>query len=401
MSVITDFDIATDLKVEMLLPQDVGNTFVLGISLLDGPDVLGTDSAGVLAWQDLACEVNRVQTSIGGSVASNVYYQADAGRANIQLQSWEFDPNNYTFIRPSTQIRVRVVRGGYSFIIWKGFVNNIQVQYAPEQKNQITIDATDTWSLLVNRRFNYDPEVFGGETILPDTAVEAACFFVTLEGFDITANTGPTISAQPLMTTAFRLNVTFGSVISDILTSGLGFIWVNPNDGELYYRPRSTGGTPFWTIGNNHGDSNHLCMADLSSATRSDDIYNSVVINQKYEHLGDPKFSILYSDRDSIDLYGERSDEFDVDLAREEDATTWSNLVFAPKPITLVQDVTTPAIDRSRNLTEAIEFMPGDIVGVVYENDDINIDSAYTVTRVRHSIDVNNWFTTLEVWKEF
>jgi hypothetical protein len=30
----------------------------------------------------------------------------------------------------------------------------------------------------------------------------------------------------------------------------------------------------------------------------------------------------------------------------------------------------------------------------------MNIDTTYTVTRVRHSIDVNNWFTTLEVWKE-
>jgi hypothetical protein len=45
--------------------------------------------------------------------------------------------------------------------------------------------------------------------------------------------------------------------------------------------------------------------------------------------------------------------------------------------------------------------MPGDTVRVLYSNDDIDIDTVYTVTRVRHIIDVNNWFTTLEVWKEF
>jgi hypothetical protein len=66
-----------------------------------------------------------------------------------------------------------------------------------------------------------------------------------------------------------------------------------------------------------------------------------------------------------------------------------------------VTSVTTPAIDRLRDLTEAIEFMPGDTVRVLYSNDDIDIDTVYTVTRVRHIIDVNNWFTTLEVWKEF
>lgn len=401
MSVVTDFNIATDLKVEMLLPQDVGNTFVLGISLLDGPDVLGTDSAGVLAWQDLACEVNRVQTTIGGAMASNVYYQADSGKANIQLQSWEFDPNNYTYIRPSTQIRVRVVKGGYSFIVWKGFVDNIQVEYAPDQKNQITIDATDLWALLVNRRFDYYPDAFSPDLIDPSYALDAAAYWLTMSGFPLEANPGPTINPQPMMTTLEQENVTFGAVVANILNSGLGFTWVNPNTDELEYRTRAYSGLPIYTIGNNHGDANHLCMADLSMTSRSDDIYNNVLITQKNQYLDIVKWVALYKDQDSIDLFGERSDDFTVDLARLEDAALWSQLVFTAKPQNVVQDVTTPAIDRSRNLTEAIEFMPGDFVGVVYETDDINIDTDYTVTRVRHSIDVNNWFTTLEVWKEF
>jgi len=30
----------------------------------------------------------------------------------------------------------------------------------------------------------------------------------------------------------------------------------------------------------------------------------------------------------------------------------------------------------------------------------MDIDTYYSVTKVSHSIDVNNWFTTLELWKE-
>jgi hypothetical protein len=142
-------------------------------------------------------------------------------------------------------------------------------------------------------------------------------------------------------------------------------------------------------------------MADLSVNTRSDDIYNNVLITQRYEYLGDPVFTVLYKDQDSIDLYGERSDNFTVDLARVEDAQTWSDLVFALKPVTTVQNVVSPAIDRSRSLTEIVEFMPSDLVGVYYVTDEMNIDTTYTVTKVSHSIDVNNWFTTLETWKEF
>lgn len=141
-------------------------------------------------------------------------------------------------------------------------------------------------------------------------------------------------------------------------------------------------------------------MSDLDSAMQSEHIFNTVLVTQKYEYLGNPIFSELYEDSDSIDLFGQRSENFTVDLATTIDADAWANAVFVPKTITNVQEVTTPAINRVNELTEAIEFMPGDFVGVYFVTDEMNIDTTYTVTRVRHSIDVNNWFTTLEVWKE-
>jgi hypothetical protein len=393
VAVIADFDIATDLKVEMYLPQGVANVFVLGISLLNGPDVLGTDGSGTLEWQDLACEVNRVQTSIGGSIASNVYFQADSGKANIQLQSWTFDPNNYSFIRPGTQVRVRLLKGIYDRVIWSGTVDDINVTYAPDQQNQITIEATDIWALLVNRRFDYLPST----PLLPSDAIALAINEVAATGFTIPFD-GFSINPEWYMTGTQALNTTFGAVAADCLTTGLGFIHIDPNTGYLIYRPRATSGVPIYTVGNNHGDPGHLCMADLDSVTQSQDIYNTVLVTQKYAVT---PFSQLYIDQDSIDLFGQRSEDFTVDLDTTLDADSWAAAVFTPKPVTRVQSVVTPAIDRFRDLTEAVEFMPGDYVGVYYVTDNIDIDTNYTITRVGHSIDVNNWFTTLEVWKEF
>lgn len=397
MAILDDFDIANDLKVEMLLPQDVNNVFVLGVSLLGGDDVLGTDESGTLAWQDLACEVNLVRTSLGGSIASNVYFQADAGKATIQLQSWEFDPNNYSYIRPGTQVRVRIARGDYSFVLWHGTVDNIDVSYAPDEQNQIRIEATDFWALLVNRRFDYDPMA---DFIQPSYAIGVAIDQVADTGFVIPYG-GATILPEWFMTGTAVENTTFGAVAANCLTTGLGFIWINPNTGYLEYRPRANSGVPVYDVGNNHGDPNHLCMADITVTTQSDDIYNTVLVTQKYEYLGDPVFTELYVDNDSIDLYGQRSSDFTVDLATTADAAAWAAAVFAPKPITHVQSVVTPAINRDRDLTAAVEFMPGDYVGVIYQTENINIDQDYTVTKVSHTIDVNNWFTTLETWKEF
>ena len=396
MAVLTDFDIATDLKVEMYLPQGVSNVFVLGVSLLGGPDVLGDDSSGTLAWQDLACEVNRVQTSIGGSIASNVYFQADSGKADIQLQSWTFDPNTYSYIRPGTPVRVRLNRDAYDRVLWNGTVDNIDVTYAPDQPNQITIEATDFWALLVNRRFDFEPTT----ALVPSAAIQLAIDEVAATGFVIPFDSF-SINPEWQMSGTPALNTTFGAVAADCLTTGLGFIHIDPNTGYLIYRPRAVSGVPTYTVGNNHGDSGHLCMVDLDTVTHSEDIYNTVLVNQKNEYLGNPKFSELYIDQDSIDLFGQRSEDFTVDLATTVDADAWANAVFTPKPVTRVQQVVTPAIDRNRDLTAAAEFMPGDYVGVVYQTENINIDTNYTVTRVRHSIDVNNWFTTLETWKEF
>lgn len=396
MAVINDFDIATDLRVEMLLAEAARNVFVLGISTLGGSNVLGDDASGNVTWQDLKCEVNRVQTSIGGSMGSNVFFQANSGKVTIQMQSWTFDPNNYPYIRPGVEVRVKAKRGAYEFILWHGTLDDIDVTYAPDQQNQITVNATDFWALLVNRRFDYEPVA----AILPSDAIGLAISEVAATGFVIPYDSF-SINPEWYMSGTTQMNTTFGAVAADCLTTGLGFIAINPNTGYLEYRPRATTGGYVYTIGNNHGDPNHLCMVDLDSAMQSEHVFNSTLVKQKYPYLGDPLFEELYTDQDSIDLFGQRSQDFTVDLATTADADAWAAAVFTPKPITNVQSVTTPAIDRSRNLTEAIEFMPGDTVRVLYSNDDIDIDTVYTVTRVRHIIDVNNWFTTLEVWKEF
>jgi hypothetical protein len=395
MAVIPNFDIATDLKVEFLLPVGARNVFVLGISELGGPHVLGDDASGTVEWQDLKCEVNAVQTTIGGSIASNVFFQADSGKAQIRMQSWEFDPNNYPAIRPGVEVRVRVERDDYDFILWHGTLDDINVTYAPDQQNQITVNATDFWALLVNRRFDYMPS----SPIKPSDAIGEAIAEVNATGFPIVYDSF-TIIDEWFMTGTEQPATTFGGVVADCLTAGLGFIWINPSDAKVYYRPRSTSGIATYTIGNNHGDPGHLCMADIDTAMQSQQLFNTVRIDQKHPYLGDPLFSVLYEDQDSIDLFGQRSDNITVDLATTADAELWAQKVFVPRTLTNVQSVTTPTIDRQRGLTEAITFMPGDFVGVSYVTNEIDIETTYTITRVRHSIDVNNWFTTLEVWKE-
>jgi hypothetical protein len=79
----------------------------------------------------------------------------------------------------------------------------------------------------------------------------------------------------------------------------------------------------------------------------------------------------------------------------------WADEVFTKAPTRAVQYVSTPAKDRLGNLTQAAFFAPGTLIGVKYSKSPLNIDDYYTITKVSHSIDVDTWFTTLELWKEF
>ena len=48
MSSIANFDIAQHLKVEMFLPYEADNLFLIGLSLLGGDDVLGSSTAFII-----------------------------------------------------------------------------------------------------------------------------------------------------------------------------------------------------------------------------------------------------------------------------------------------------------------------------------------------------------------
>ena len=122
---INNFSLQDNLFVEFLLPDEDGNSFILGISTLGGDDVLGgygefvigtsliggddvlAPSSG-LKWQDVGCEVSNADISIGGSINDAIYFQPQPATANLTLQIFDLDPTVNKNIRSNTKIRVRL-----------------------------------------------------------------------------------------------------------------------------------------------------------------------------------------------------------------------------------------------------------------------------------------------------
>lgn len=395
--ILSDFNIATDLKVEMFLPTDIFQPFILGISLMGGHDVLDGDlnPSANWAWIPIESTVADCSISIGGSVESNLFYQPDAGSLSILLQSFDYDPSINSAIRAGAKIRVRVERDAVNATLFSGFVDSINVDYysAGNQLNQVRIKAYDSYKRLVNSRVHtFDTT---GLTAAYATPLEVLTEAVTEAGYAVSASSDNVAGKLPkeLVTDAI-----VSGFINDAVQVGLGLVWVDPGSGEvvLAERPSTTTAPPgMFTVGNNHGDANHLCMSDITVNADADAVYNSL----KVAMSTDAATYVIRSDEPSITLFGETSKDLSINAYDSAELTRWVDEVFTISPTKLVRSVETPAIDRLGNLTEAATFTPGTTIGVKYTRDPLAIDSIYAVTRVSHNIDVNNWFTTLELWK--
>jgi hypothetical protein len=407
---IPNFKIDDNLKVEFLVPDSDGNSFILGISLLGGTDVLGgfgefvigvsllggddvlAPSSG-LKWEEVTCSVSRAEISVGGSVQDSIYFQPQPATANLTLQTYDLDPTVNKNIRASTKIRVRLEDNEIDRILFQGFIDTIDVTYYPDGLNLIRITSFDAYKSLVNARFlEWDTTPIGASA----TPTEVFELVAIESGLGLSSNSLPLSGLIPTVTDTNRL---VSSVVNEALVVGLGIVWIDQQTENITVIPRPTGenGTPeTWIIGNNHGEPNHLCMSEINVFSDADAVYNSLNVAL----VSDDSIMVARKDQDSIDLYGESAIDIAINTTDSTELSLWADRVFTQNPENLVSQVVTPTKDRLGTLTDAAVFAPGMTVGVSYTNSQLDIVGFYTIIKVSHRIDVDNWFTTLELWKE-
>ena len=410
---ITNFAIDQNLKVEFLTPDEDGSSFILGISELGGTDVLGgfgefilgvsllggddvlAPSSG-LKWQEVTCSTAKADISIGGIIQDAIYFQPEPAKAELTLQSYDLDPTVNKNIRASTRIRIRLEDSELDRILFQGFIDTINVTYYPDGLNLIQITSYDSYKNLVNSRFaNWDTEGLPG---VGYATVDEILELVGIEsGLGISDNS---ISLEGKIPSVTEENVLVSGIVNEALQVGLGIIWLDQETQEITYipRPSTEVGTPTtYVIGNNHSsDPYHLCLSEIGVYSDADAVYNSLSVTLQ----SDDTQKITIKDQDSIDLYGESAVDVILNTTDITEMGLWAGRVFTQNPQNLVNMVVTPAINRLGNLTDAALFSPGTTIGVSYTKNQLNIVGYYTIIKVSHRIDVDTWFTTLQLWKE-
>jgi len=407
---IPNFAIDQNLKVEFLTPDEDGNSFILGISLLGGTDVLGgfgeftlgvsflggddvlAPSSG-LKWQEVQCETASANISIGGQLQDSVFFQPQPATANLVLQSYDLDPTVNKNIRANTKFRVRLDSDEIDRVLFQGFIDTIDVTYFPDGPNVINITGFDAYKSLVNSRFAVWDTTSYGTHIHVDETWELVGIFSGLGLSPASYHVGGQLPVQNVT------NIEVSSIVNDALTVGNGLVWLDQDTEELVviHRTGVQAGTPeTFIIGNNHGDDYHLCMSEINVFSDADAVYNSLYVSL----TSDDTITTFRKDQDSIDLYGESAIDIAINTTTLAQLDNWADRVFNHRSANQVNRVQTPAIDRLGTLTNAAVFTPGMTVGVSYTNTQLDIVGYYTIINVSHRIDTDNWFTTLELWKE-
>lgn len=410
MAIVDNFNIATDLKVELFIPDTAGDTFILGLSVLGGDDVLGgnnnfylgtsllgsTDVLGDgsgFVWQAVECETISADFGVGGEIQDATYFQPAAGQARISLQSYEFDPNVNKNIRTNTKMRVRLAKGAVNITLFTGYIDTINVQYSPLGWNRIDITAYDIYKAIVNARIaDFDNTAFGAGYATPLQNFAKA---ITSVGATMSLQSADTTGKIPLVA---ETDIQANAIINEALQLGLAITWVDQATEQVIFVPRpddANGTADTWTVGNDHGGDRHLCMSDISVSADADTIINSLYLDL----VSDPLQFVALQDQNSIELFGENFVSQSLNLTSEAELQVWANQVFDTTVTKLVQTVETPTIDRQGSITQAAVLTPGQLLRVKFDKNELAIDEFYTITRVSHTIDVNSWYTQFELWK--
>ena len=437
MTTIPNFDITSDLKVEFFLPDtsenafiigistlgsaavlSSGNLFIIGESLLGGANILGGGGEQAFTWQDLSCTVSQALIENGGSIQDQLYFQPEPAAARLTLQTYAYDPSANTSFRPGVPVRIKLVKDAVDQIIWSGVIDSIGGKYTIDGQNLLQLTAYDSMKQLLNTRIaEFDSSNVDGYV----SPLEQLELIATQFGTSISALSRAAEGRIPSQTLT---QVIPAELITEAIQVGLGLFWIDSATQEFVFIPRPdptilpdfpVGGGYFtlgssllggidvlgsgqivYTIGNNHDTQYHLCMTDITTLSSSDEVFNSLRVDLK----SDSETFVVQENEDSISLYGTYAKDVTLNTTDVTELERWSDLVFNQSPTDLVQNIETLTLDRLGNLTEAAFLLPGELIGVDFSQDILSILDYYTITKVSHYLDSNNWLTTLDLWKE-
>jgi hypothetical protein len=206
-------------------------------------------------------------------------------------------------------------------------------------------------------------------------------------------------------------NVSVSNIVNSALDCELGMITMdydNDFSGSAFYsvlafHPRNSvyGSNDdlvifrrnYFSAGNTGSPDAYVNDIQLYSTTN--ELANKVIATLAW----DDAVKVTDKNQDSIDLYGELSTERSLNLWNSYALTLWAKALNEYSPVKYVRSVAGVAATPNTPIGAFAYMKPSDLLNVKFTRTGLSIDESYRIVNVNHSISVDEWNTTVELWK--
>jgi len=207
-------------------------------------------------------------------------------------------------------------------------------------------------------------------------------------------------------------DVSMSNIVNSCLDCELGMITIdydNDFDGTFFsshiiFYPRNTVyGTVdaiptffrrnYYSVGNIN--SPDAVINDIQLYSTTNELANKVVATLAW----DSAVKVTDKNQDSIDLYGELSTERSLNLWNLFALTTWAKALNEYMPVNYARSVAGISATPGKPIAAFAFMKPSDLLTLQFAHNDLTLNESYRIVNVNHSISVDEWNTTVELWK--
>lgn len=391
------FDFKKHLRVELGLP--VAGAFILGQSLLDGPDVLAN---GGMSYVDTLADVVSFDFSIGFDQNTGFMTQAAPATATIVMQSDTYDPNSNRAVHVGTDIRVSYLpQPDTNPLMWltlfEGKITTYNVAYNFYGTNVITFECADALQNAINRII---PSFTTPSSPSPLSEAITALAPYMPGGFINTFGTPWVYTPQYAYT-----NYTVGEILNELTDAELGMAFLDLDTGALSfyaynvlhnYLIDNPANLLFSTT--HSTDPNHICINDIVLGASGSDAVNEIKATKLSGGTTQTK-----SNTDSIDLFGRTALEATPNVSSDNLLTLWLARTSVKNDIRQAKQIGfNPILDTGKFSTGYyLNALFLQTVNIDFQKGSVSFNDDYIISRVTHAITPTDWQINLELWKGF
>jgi len=368
------------------LPSESEGTFVLDRSLLDGPDLLegfGYAKPGYI-WQEVTGISNDADIQRGIAERQGVTAHPQSGSMSLKIKDPAYDALANPYIGVGNKIRIRA-GADFAFL---GHVTRLATEYTFSGLPIMSIQASDAIARLNSITMEPRPAETYSDRI--NAATEAGKINRHISGSGLNLNA----TDQPM--TALEL-------VKSAQDSEASYVWVD-RWNELHALERGEAlGTPRFTFSNKREGHNVLITA-LQTSYDTDNVINHLTVNNMETVEGVLQtVQYTYADKTSASYYGVRKQSVTTALDPSE-LKAYSNFVFrqfatAQRKIKRLEFVTDEF--NSPSIPDITHLDVGDTIAIDVEDlPHSAIPDYYSIERVAtisHTINEQRWMTQISV----